>query len=140
MKSLFLILTMMLIPLSLPAQEPSGAPAPIVFFDIAGPDMNQLREFYSSLFNWDIAANGSFSTTVVSPVLMGTLRQEPPETLFYIGVADVTAKLAEIVAKGGSINFPRLEIPGVVILGMFVDPAGNRVGLVEMENGTAKIP
>ena len=140
MKLLYLILILMLSPLSLSAQDASNAPAPIVFFDIAGPDMSQLREFYSSLFNWDITANGSFATTVVSPVLMGTLRQEPPETLFYIGVADVTAKLAEVATKGGSVYFPRMEIPGVVILGMFVDPAGNRVGLVEMENGTAKIP
>jgi hypothetical protein len=32
-------------------------------------------------------------------------------------------------------------VPGVVILGLFNDPAGNRMGLVEMgADGKAKIP
>ena len=38
------------------------------------------------------------------------------------------------------IDRPRFEVPGDVILGLFKDPAGNRVGLVEMENGKAKMP
>ena len=133
-------LLLCLIPWYLQAQEPSRTPDPIVFFDIAGPDMGSLRTFYNKVFAWQIAENGSFATSVPSLTLMGTLRQEPAEAIFYIGVADVTAKLAEIVAAGGSIDFPRMAIPGVVILGMARDPAGNRVGLVEMENGTAKIP
>jgi hypothetical protein len=31
-------------------------------------------------------------------------------------------------------------VPGRVVLGLFKDPAGNSVGLVEMENGKAKVP
>ena len=118
---------------------------PIVFFDIAGPDSKVLGEFYSDLFSWDIAQDGNFSTTVASPTvapptLMGTIRQDPAEKVFYIGVEDIAAKLAEIEKKGGEIDQSRFEIPGVVILGLFKDPAGNRVGLVEIENGVAKIP
>ncbi len=119
--------------------------APIVFFDIAGPDSKVLGEFYSDLFSWDIAQGGNFSATVGSPTvapptLMGTIRQDPAEKVFYIGVEDIAAKLAEIEKKGGEIDQSRFEIPGVVILGLFKDPAGNRVGLVEIENGVAKIP
>jgi predicted enzyme related to lactoylglutathione lyase len=119
--------------------------APIVFFDIAGPDRGVLDAFYSTLFGWDISHDGSFSTAVTSPTaapttLMGTIREDPPEKVFYIGVEDVSSKLAEIVEKGGSINQPRFEVPGVVVMGLFNDPAGNRVGLVEMENGKTKVP
>jgi hypothetical protein len=31
-------------------------------------------------------------------------------------------------------------VRGRVILGMFKDPAGNSIGLVEMENGQANVP
>jgi hypothetical protein len=34
----------------------------------------------------------------------------------------------------------RFEVPGVVVLGLFKDPDGNPMGLVEMENGKAKVP
>lgn len=97
------------------------------------------------LFGWNINQDGSFSTTVSSPTespptLRGSVRNDPVEKVFYIGVDDITAKLAQVVEKGGKIDPPRFEVPGVVILGLFKDPAGNRIGLVEMENGKAKIP
>ena len=43
----------------------------------------------------------------------------------YLGVADVTATLAAVVEAGGKIDVPRFEVPGVVVLGLFSDPAGN---------------
>ena len=119
--------------------------APIVFFDIAGPDSASLTRFYAELFGWEIGSDGNFSTAVASPTatpptLMGAIRQDPSEKVFYLGVDDIAAKLTEIVEHGGTIDQPRFEVPGVVILGLFTDPAGNRVGLVEMGNGKAKIP
>jgi predicted enzyme related to lactoylglutathione lyase len=116
--------------------------APIVFFDIAGPESANLREFYSKLFGWgsDPAANGNWSIPVTTP-LQGTLRVgDPPEKRLYVGVDDVAAKLAQIAANGGTIDAPRFEVPGVVVLGLFKDPAGNPMGLVELEDGKAKIP
>src|ERR1039458_10673815 len=101
-------------------------PAPIVFFDIAGPDAALLNRFYARVFGWDIAGDGKFTTTVASP-LPATIRQDPAEKVIYIGVDDVTAKLAEVKANGGSIIGPRFAVPGVVVLGLFQDPAGNRI-------------
>lgn len=120
-------------------------PAPIVFFDFAGPDSAALKEFYSSLFGWDFSPQNQVSVPIASattspPTLMGAIRQDPTENMLYIGVDDITATLDEIVEKGGEINQPRFEVPGVVVLGIFKDPAGTRVGLVEMENGQAKVP
>lgn len=120
-------------------------PAPIVFFDIAGPEDSSLREFYGDLFGWEIDQSGNFSTSVVSPsdspqILLGNIRIDPVENIFYLGVDDIAAKLEQIKEKGGEIDQPRFEVPGVVVLGLFRDPAGNRVGLVEMEDGKAKVP
>ncbi len=114
-------------------------PAPIVFFDIAGSDAASLNRFYSGLFGWDITADGKFATAVMSP-LPAAIRQDPAEKIVYIGVDDVAATLVEIATQGGSIDVPRFVVPGVVVFGLFKDPAGNRMGLVEMENGRPKIP
>lgn len=119
--------------------------APIVFFDIAGPEGSSLKDFYADVFGWKIGPDGSFSTGVASPTeplptLMGTIRTDPMEKLLYLGVQDINQTMDLIVEKGGEIDQPRFEVPGVVILGLFRDPAGNRIGLVEMDNGKARIP
>ncbi len=115
--------------------------APIVFFDIAGPADAKLASFYKECFGWEAGAMGSLSVPVNGPPLSGTLRQDPAEKVIYIGVPDVTASLAKVVANGGKVDAPRFEVKGVVVLGLFLDPAGNRMGLVEMgADGKAKIP
>ena len=114
-------------------------PAPIVFFDIAGPDMAQQAAFYRAVFDWDIRKDGGFSAPVTAP-LAATLRQDPHDKIIYVGVDDVTATLAKIKANGGSIIQPRLEVKGVVVLGLFKDPAGNSMGLVELKDGKPTVP
>lgn len=116
----------------------TNCPAPIVFFDIAGPDVGQLQTFYAQVFHWSI--NGQHAIDRASAGLDGTLRQDPPEKVIYLGVPDVTAALTAIETAGGTIIAKRFEVPGVVILGLFKDPAGNRMGLVEMQDGKPKIP
>ncbi len=121
------------------------APAPIVFFDIAGSELGKQAAFYKTVFGWDVAPSGAVVVPVASP-LPGNLRVEPAdqgpvtERLIYLGVPDVTAALAKVVANGGSVVFPRLVVPGVAIVGMFKDPAGNRMGLVEMAGGKVIVP
>ena len=115
--------------------------APIVFFDIAGPAEAKLGDFYRDVFDWAPAMGPNLAIPIAGPPLMGTLRQDPPGKTLYIGVKDVTATLGKIVEHGGKVHAPRFEVPGVVILGLFLDPAGNFMGLVEMgEDGRAKIP
>ena len=103
------------------------AAAPIVFFDVAGPDSGKLKAFYSGTFGWNIDAAGGITT----PGLKGTVRQDPPETLIYLGVGDINATLKAVAAAGGSTVLPRTVVPGVVTFAIFKDPAGNRMGLVE---------
>jgi predicted enzyme related to lactoylglutathione lyase len=114
-------------------------PAPIVFFDIAGPDMARQAAFYKTVFDWPVSQDGRFSAPVTAP-LNATLRQDPAGKIIYVGVDDVTATLALIVAHGGAIVAPRMEIKGVVVLGLFLDPAGNSMGLVELQGGLPKVP
>ena len=114
--------------------------APIVFFDIAGPDLASQRSFYAEVFGWESAPTGHVSAPVKSPRLNGFLRTDPADCVIYFGVPDVTETLAKVIAAGGAINAPRFEVKGVVVLGLFSDPAGNRLGLVEMDGDQPKIP
>lgn len=113
--------------------------APIVFFDIAGENHEAQTAFYSKVFEWEITDDGRFSVNVASP-LPATLRTDPAEKVIYLGVPDVTATLGQIEAHGGRVLAPRFEVPGVVVLGLFADPAGNRMGLVEMDGDQPKVP
>ena len=124
-----------------------AAPAPVVFFDIAAPELPKQAAFYETVFGWKIGPTGGFTVPVTAP-LDGNLRVETPadagspltERVIYIGVPDITATLARIAANGGSTVFPRLEVPGVAVIALFKDPAGNRMGLVEMDGDKPKVP
>lgn len=120
------------------AAEPP-APAPLVYFDIAGPDMAKLRSFYGGVFGWKIGPSGLIGRDSTG-VLDGTLRPDPAEKMLYLGVPDVTAALKAVAEAGGTIDQSRFVVPGVVILGLFHDPAGNRMGVVEMKDGKPIVP
>jgi predicted enzyme related to lactoylglutathione lyase len=148
MKPLRLLLAVALLTAPAHAQQSQTAqqggtmtPAPIVFFDIAGPADAKLAGFYKTVFGWETGPTGNLSVPIAGPPLNGTFRTDPTEKVIYIGVSDVTATLAQVIANGGKAHAPRFEVPGVVVLGLFFDPAGNRMGLVEMgADGKAKIP
>ncbi len=112
---------------------------PIVFFDIAGPDDEALKSFYSSVFGWEFDPAGHFSVPVATPI-MGAIRKDPMEKRLYFGVPEVTACLSLIEQYGGTVDAPRFEVSGVVVLGLFRDPAGNPMGLVEMDGDSPRVP
>jgi predicted enzyme related to lactoylglutathione lyase len=121
-----------------PSQDRPVRPAPIVFFDLAGPKIDELKAFYADVFGWKSDA-GTFTIPVTSP-LPSSFRQDPTDKRIYIGVDNITKALDEIKRRGGSIDTPRFEVKGVAILGLFRDPAGNSMGLVEMQDGKPKVP
>jgi uncharacterized protein len=115
-------------------------PAPIVFFDIAGPDLAGQKAFYEAVLGIQTDAMGQFQVPAVGASIPALLRTDPKETIVYFGVDDINATLQTAIANGGKVHAPRFVVPGVVVLGLFVDPAGNRVGLVEMKDGKPIVP
>ena len=100
--------------------------APIVFFDIAGPDAAALKEFYARNFGWSLEVNGAIKTGNLD----GALRQDPAEKILYIGVPDIDAAMKTVSASGGALITPKIPIPSGVFA-LFTDPAGNRMGLFQ---------
>ena len=105
------------------AQQTPSSPAPIVFFDIAGPEAEKLQAFYADLFGWRAGIGGQLSIPITSPV-PATIRQDPAEKRVYVGVENITAKLEQIKARGGTIDAPRFEVKGVAVLALFEIPRG----------------
>ena len=127
----------------LSAAEPEGkhVPAPIVYFDIAGPAGARQAAFYEQVFGWTAGPGGVVSVPVNGPLLAGSLRTDPAAKVIYLGVADIESTQKDITAHGGKIVVPRFEVKGVAILSLFTDPAGNSMGLVELApDGKTRIP
>ena len=88
-----------------------AAPAPIVFFDIAGTDLTREAAFYKAVLGWDVGADGRLTVPVASP-LPGSVRIEAAgaapiaERVLYVGVQDIPASLEAVRAHGGSVVFP----------------------------------
>jgi predicted enzyme related to lactoylglutathione lyase len=138
------VLALAPLPAASAAKGKAMTPAPIVFLDIVGPELPKQAKFYREVFGWESDATGGFAVPATTP-MHGTLRVEDPkknpiERVIYLGVPDINAALAAVAAHGGKTVLPRLEVPGVAILALFTDPAGNRMGLVEMAGGKAKVP
>ena len=105
--------------------------APIVYFEIAGPEGDKLRAFYTSVFGWSIDEADRIEASTTGG-LKGGIRQDPAEKVFYLGVPDIAEALKQIEAAGGQVVIPRTVVPGVVTFALFTDPAGNRLGLAEI--------
>lgn len=117
---------------------------PVVHVEVRGLDAPGLQEFYREVFGWerdDALSIGDYSvmgigegrlTAGIGPVPDWTARS----ATFYIQVDDIDETLASIEAAGGKAVMPRTEGPAfgathILVFTSFVDPAGNRVGLVE---------
>jgi len=111
---------------------------PVMWFEVLGNDGGKLQQFYSGLFGWTFEViqpiNYGVAKTGNGRGIMGGVGQTfagaRPWVTFYVETADVTASLERATALGGKIVTPRTVMPDVT-LGVFEDPEGHVIGLVE---------
>jgi uncharacterized protein len=117
---------------------------PVVHFEIVGKDAEKLRTFYGDLAGWEFQVfdDGPADYGIVERITssngagIGGGVGEGPEgyeghVTFYIEVPDVGAALDKAVELGGTkVMGPESPMEGLTI-GLFTDPEGNTVGLVE---------
>jgi predicted enzyme related to lactoylglutathione lyase len=122
---------------------------PVVHFEIIGPDTAALRSYYGRLFGWDFATGDAATATVSAPGEYGFVDAATtpgginggvgggagfePRVIFYVGVPNVEAALAEAERLGGTRCLGPEGKPGTIVVGQFIDPAGNRVGVAGPE-------
>jgi len=119
---------------------------PVVHFELIGPDPARLREFYGALFGWTAPAGAPVAERVSDPAEYSFIAPEAGWTaaaggigggdgfqnhaIFYVGVADVAAAVAEAQRLGGTIVLePQRNEAGGVTVAHILDPAGNLVGI-----------
>jgi len=118
-----------------------------VHFEIPADDVARAREFYGSIFEWELQDMQGMDYTIVKTVpvddqqmptepgaINGGLMQrtsDTPAPVITIDVESIDDALKKIDAAGGSVVKPRAEIPGMGAYAYFKDTEGNVLGLWE---------
>ena len=110
-------------------------PHPVVHAEIRSKDPDGTRAFFSALFGWSYSDGTYPGYTFVDtgapdalPTAISPLQDEADQVLFFVGVDDVEAALAEAERLGGRIVQPAQSVPGVTF-GVLADPQGHLVGV-----------
>jgi predicted enzyme related to lactoylglutathione lyase len=119
----------------------------IVHFEIPSDDIARAKDFYSSIFGWELQDMEGMDYTIVKTVDVdeNQMPKEPgainggmmkrdsdtPTPVITINVASIDDALGKIESSGGSVVRPRTEIPGMGAFAYFKDTEGNTMGLWE---------
>ncbi len=115
--------------------------APVVWFEIAGRDLDALRQFYSGLFGWRIELDsaapmpyGMVNTGAEGGIPGGIWA--PGEAVgsyvsFYVAVDDLERSLQQAERLGAKVAQPPTPLADGSRVGMFNDPEGHRIGLIQ---------
>jgi uncharacterized protein len=123
----------------------------VVHFEIPVDDVARAKEFYGSIFDWqlndmDMGGGNVYTTVATTPVdEQSRLPLEPgaingglfrrtsdiPTPVITIGVDGIDDSLKKVEAGGGSVVQPRTEIPDMGAFAYFKDSEGNLIGLWE---------
>jgi uncharacterized protein len=122
----------------------------VVHFEIPVDDVSRAKEFYGSIFDWDLndadMGGGGLDTTLgtvevdqqMMPKEPGAINggmmkrsSDTPAPVITIQVDAIDDSLKKVEAGGGSVIQPRTPIPNMGAFAYFKDSEGNVMGLWE---------
>jgi uncharacterized protein len=122
----------------------------VVHFEIPADDIDRAKNFYGSIFGWDLQTTpmgeSEYTSITATPVdeqtrmptepgaINGGMMQRTettPAPVITIEVESIEHVLTQIVKSGGTTVTPRTPIPGMGAFAYFKDPEGNVMGLWE---------
>jgi len=122
----------------------------VVHFEIPVDDRDRAKEFYSSIFDWDLEDSdiGGGNIYTMAGTVATDAKMQPQEAgaingglmdrtadmsvpVITIGVGSIDDSLKKIEAGGGSTITPRTPIPNMGAFAYFKDSEGNVMGLWE---------
>ena len=122
---------------------------PVVHFEILGKDADKTQSYYSELFGWDIQplpfenptqyglVNRDGNTNGEGIGIGGGVGEAPEgysgHVTFYVEVPEVEAALAKAESLGGTRMMGPDQVPEGPVIGLFRDPDGNPVGVVQAQ-------
>jgi hypothetical protein len=113
--------------------------APVVWFEVAGRDLDALTSFYGELLGWKVDADnpqryGMVDTGAEGGIPGGIFASDPevgPYVSFYASVRGLEGYLQRAEQLGGKVAQPPTPISDTARVAMLFDPEGHRVGLIE---------
>ena len=115
---------------------------PIVHVEIPAQDPAANAKFYQDVFGWNLQHDANFDYWMFSAeggpgggwVKPETSAENPMgyqigAPLIYLGTDDIEGDLERVVAHGGTVVTPKMEIPMTGWFAVFTDAAGNRMAL-----------
>lgn len=125
---------------------------PVVHFEITGNDPEQLRSFYSALFEWQFDTNAPVAEAISQSGQYGFVDRNITSdgvgipggvgggpgygghVIFYVGVPNVEAALQQAERLGAMRRMGPVKNPGAdLVVAHFTDPAGHLIGLAGPE-------
>jgi uncharacterized protein len=119
----------------------------VVHFEIPADDVARAKEFYRSVFDWQLQDMPEMDYTIVRttevdenqmPTTAGAINgglmrrsSETPAPVLTIDVESIDQALKHVETAGGRVVKERTEIPGMGAYAYFTDPEGNTLGLWE---------
>src|SRR6266540_2001170 len=122
--------------------------APVVWFEIAGRDLDALTRFYGNLLGWKVDADNPQRYGMVSTGGEGGIPggiYAPGDKVgeyvsFYAAVQGLEQYLERAERLGGKVVQPPTPISETARVAMLVDPEGHRVGLIRSRRNTRSSP
>jgi predicted enzyme related to lactoylglutathione lyase len=122
--------------------EGSEMGQPVVHFEVVGKDGDKLKGYYAEMFGWEIDSDNPMNYGLIDREanlnsagmgIGGGIGQGPDgydgHVTFYVEVPDVEAALAKAESLGGTRVMGPHKLNDELVLGQFLDPEGNVVGL-----------
>jgi predicted enzyme related to lactoylglutathione lyase len=108
-----------------------------IWYELLTSDPDAAAAFYGAVLGWTVNDSGQagmdYRIITMRGIGVGGLMALPAEAaktgmratwLGYVSVADVDASVAGIVAAGGAVYMPAMDVPGVGRIAMIADPQG----------------
>jgi predicted enzyme related to lactoylglutathione lyase len=109
----------------------------IIHWEIQARDPSLLHKFYADVFSWNIDANNPMKYGMVSSKGsagidggIGASQSQDSRVVVYAAVPNIPDTLGVIESLGGKTVMPRSDL-GMVVIGLYQDPEGNVMGLIE---------
>jgi predicted enzyme related to lactoylglutathione lyase len=112
----------------------------LIWYELLTSDPDAAAAFYGAVLGWKVNATGEgpvdYRIITMNGVAVGGLMTLPAEAASagmrpgwfgYINVADVDASVTRIVAAGGAVHMPAMDVPGIGRFAMLADPQGARI-------------
>ena len=113
--------------------------APVVWFEIAGRDLDVLTGFYGELLGWKVDAGNPQRYGMVDTGAEGGIpggifapgAEVGEYVSFYASVKGLEEYLRRAEGLGGKVVQPPTPISDTARVAMLLDPEGHRIGLIE---------